>query len=336
MAKRYGRPRYQRKGSLSPRTARTSSSGRPTELEAVWRYSPPPIESYRGDFLPSKLSRLRALLSGAFDDVLDRDARAVRAGASVAERHPLAVLIEHARLAAEAIATGRPAGFIPDLTALIGVVNSLEQFQIDPTFPEIVGHCRSPEGYRHDMLVLGMAGLLQRLGVYEVRLLSSAHPGGALDFEFGPPGQRRLAVEVKAPDLFDGPTRSVTRAEAERAIENVWRDALGGSDPQIPDSTPALLLTGGVTLRLESLPVIHAVAEDWIREHGPKHPNVSGIGIMTYYATTQVGPPGPGPGGLEIPVVAVVSTTLVYALNPAPNVMIRLRLGPPLPRLLPR
>jgi|HubBroStandDraft_1064217.scaffolds.fasta_scaffold08402_2 hypothetical protein len=325
MAKRYGK--------------RGGAAGRfripPTDRDRAavyWSYDHPPVADYTPELVPELLDRLRSLLPEALDDVLARDSRALQTGAALSNRHPMAVLIEHAGLAIGTIADGNVRGYIPDLLALANVVNTLDQFREDPVFPEVRGHFRSAEGYRHDMLVLGMAGFLRRLRVYEVRLFSTSTQGGrTLDFEFGPPGQRRLAVEAKAPELFDGPTRPVTRGEADRAIEDVWRKALGGPNPQVPDSTPALLLTGGVTLKLESLPIIQEAAVAWIGEHGPRHPNITGIGIMTFYSKAVIEPVVTSPTGPIRTVHGSVSSTFAYALNPAPNVPIRLILGPPVP-----
>ncbi len=325
---------------MSKRWAKHRGSGLPRrypatvrEVEKVyWNYEYPPVEDYSPEYVPRLILRLEGLLPDALADVLARDKRHVRTGAGMADRHPLAVLVEHAERAPPMIAAGETGGYIPDLLALTNVVNTLEQFRSDPTFHEIVGHLRSAEGYRHDLLVLGMAGFLKRLGIYHVRLFSTARQDGpTVDFDFGPAHGQRLAVEAKAPALFDGPTRAVTREEAVEAIRSVWTRAVGGSDPQVPPGTPALLLTGGVTLQLESLPTIQSVAESWIQEHGHRHPNIAGISIMTFYSTAVIEPAVPGPSGPSRQVHGSVSSTFAYALNPAPDCPIKLHLGPPVP-----
>ncbi len=292
----------------------------------------PEARDYTPEFVPNLIARLERLLGPAWNRIRLRDEHGRRARPPNPARHPLAVLVEHARLAAGNIAREEYPGYVPDLLALSAVVEILSGAREEGVFPEIVRQLARPEGYRHDMLVLGMADLLSRYTPYDVRLFSSTAKGErVVDFDFGEIAGARLAVETKGPSEFDGPTRVVSPDEATRAIEKIWNKTTGGRRPQLRPDRPGMILTGGVTLRLESLPVIRNAAERWLQVHGERHPSVHAIATMTFVAVSFVNPPVMTHAGPRTLIHGVGRTRFEWAFNPFYNGPVRVVLAPDVP-----
>ena len=135
------------------------------------------------------------------------------------------------------------------------------------------------------MVMLGMWDQVKRHGTHDIHLVSSRTSARhQVDLVLGDASDPKLHVEVKTPQEFDGPQAMVGRAEATTAIEREWRRALHGADPQLPPDKPSILLLGGLTLRLEGLPVVKHAAEKWLSSRGRTKPNLWGIAVLTYFS----------------------------------------------------
>ena len=289
----------------------------------------PTVRDYSPEFVPTLLGQLRSLLGPTWERIRLRDERGQRARPQNPTRHPLAVLVEHAYLAAGNISRAEYPGNVPDLLALTAVVEILAGARERDAFPEIVTQLATREGYRHDMLVLGMVDLLRRYTSYDVRVFQSGVGGTrVVDFDFGESGGTRLAVETKGPREFDGPTRAVTPEESDQAIARIWSKATGGRTPQLRPDRPGVILTGGVTLRLESLPVIRDAAARWLQTHGRRHPAVHAIAIMTFIAVSVMNPPEITPDGPRTLIQGFGRTRFEWAFNPFYNGPVRVALAP--------
>lgn len=198
---------------------------------------PPVAQDSTSEFVPVLLARLEELLGPTWRRIRGVDRHGLVARPPNPVRHPLALLVEHAPLAALNMARGEFPGYVPDLLALTTGVELLAGARDEVSFPEIVSGMVRPEGSRHNMLVLGMVDLLRRYTAYDVELFRSrATTGRVIDFDFGQRPGPRLAVETKGPQEFDGPTRDVSAAVATRAIGKHNREPEGAASRPRPPS----------------------------------------------------------------------------------------------------
>jgi hypothetical protein len=277
----------------------------------------PDAPLYSDELNRATRARLREQLGQAWSRIEDEDGRRRTARPPNRDRHLLAVLDEHAGLWAGEYPTIYP-GHMPDFLALYGVVSILETFRSLDIFPDFQGRAADPLQFRHDMVEFGFAHHLVTYTPYRVQLLRSSRIAGqrVFDLLFGPNDGPTLAVEVKTPREFDGPRRALTPANVRGAISRVWKGAVSGRDPQLPGHRPGLLLLGGVTLQLESLPVFARVAEEWLTIKGRNHPNLWGIVGLTFWSYTRV-PEGRRVGdGAEVEVSSHMGVRLAAAENP--------------------
>ncbi len=207
-------------------------------------------------------------------------------------RHLLPLLRESADLFVTEFARGIFPGRVGDLLAYHGTIAILERARTDPAFPDIVSQLETPEGFRHNMVMLGLWDLMMRHSPHRAHLVPpSFSTGRIVDLIIGELAGPSFHVEVKAPMEFDPPRANVTPSQADDAVRREWRRALHGPIPQVAPDTPAILLLGGLTLRLECLPIVKRAAEKWLDRRGASHPNVWGIAILTYFSYTRL-PPG--------------------------------------------
>ncbi len=268
------------------------------------------------------------LLGPVWSAINSRDLRGRRASPPNPRRHLLAVLYEHADTFAQQFPGVWP-GFLPDYLAFHGLVSVLSRARAEPSFPELVTLLERPEGFRHTMVMLGFADHIRRHTQLPVRLPASGPAGQrVVDLLLGPEDGSHFQVETKTPAEFDGPLAPVTPANARGAIRRAWAKAVGGRRPQLPAERPGVLLLGGVTLKLESLPIIAQAATDWLSRRGEGHPNLWGIVVLTYWSYSVI-PAGRRVGdGMPLTVNSHMGVQLRVAENPHYTGIPRIRLSP--------
>jgi hypothetical protein len=247
-------------------------------------------------FSPAVNERIHQLLAEVlgpvWNEIQARDARGRSANPPNPRRHLLVVLSEHADLWADESTRGIWPGHAPDYLAFHGVVAIMERSRSDPAFAEILTQLVTPEGFRHHMTLLGFADHISRHTPYPVRLTTAGDPGQrVVDLVLGPMGGHSFQVEIKTPREFDGPVVALTRSNALGALSRAWAGSVGGQNPQLPPDRPGILLLGGLTMRVESLPVFDEAARDWLSHHGRSHPFLWGVVSQTFW-TYSLTPPG--------------------------------------------
>ena len=113
------------------------------------------------DFSPALNGRIHRLLADLMGDTWTRieasDRRGREARPANPRRHLLAVLSDHANDFAQQFVNGVWPGKGLDYLAFHGIVSIMERFRTDPLFSECVAQMVTPEGFRHNMTVLGFA-----------------------------------------------------------------------------------------------------------------------------------------------------------------------------------
>ena len=277
----------------------------------------PDLETFSPDVNDRMQRTLQSLLGGVWDEIRARDARGQAARPRNAKRHLLAVLAEHANLWADESQRGVWPGHAPDYLAFHGVVAILERARAHPAFAEVTTQLVSPAGFRHHMTMLGFADHIRRHTPYPVNLTSVGSPGErVVDLILGPMDGQSFHVETKTPRDFDGPVVALTESNVRGALSRAWPRAVGGPNPQLPPDRPGILLLGGLTMRVESLPVFDGVARDWLARRGRVHPYLWGIVAQTFWSYSII-PAGRSVGdGAPISIDAHMGVRLSLVENP--------------------
>jgi hypothetical protein len=247
-------------------------------------------------FSPATNVRMHRLLSDLlgprWNEIQVRDSRGQAARPPNPRRHMLAVLSEHANIWAGEFPSGIWPGHAPDYLAFHGVVSILERSRSLAAFPNLIPQLVSPEGFRHHMTTLGFADHISQHTQYSVGL-PSANPAGSrvVDMVLGPEQGDRILVETKTPREFDGAVAHLTRPNVLGALSRAWSTSVAGPTPQLPRDRPGVLLLGGLTMRVETLPVFDEVARDWLSRRGSSHPYLWGVIAQTFWTYT-ITPPG--------------------------------------------
>jgi hypothetical protein len=279
--------------------------------------------------LPDRVrTRIRSELGRTWERIAAADRRGQEARPPNPSRHLLAVIDESVgQFSLDEVAARYP-GRLPDLLALTAMANILEQSHDFEVLPELVSSMASPKDFRHHMLTLGLADHLRTYTPYTVRLPIRAPDGGRIVDLLLSDGGKIMEIETKTSDEFDGARRQVTPSKARGAISRAWAKAIGGPRAQLGRNGPGMLLLGGVTLQVESLDVIRDVAAEWLATHGPSHPDVWGIAVLTYWTYTLGSPAAELASGRAVEIHARGGVQLRAAENPFYRGPIRIALTP--------
>jgi hypothetical protein len=235
---------------------------------------------------------LDELMGDTWTRIQASDRRGREARPANPRRHLLAILSDHANEYSEQFVRGIWPGNAPDYLAFHGVVSILDRCRLNPLFPECIAQMVSFAGFRHNMTVIGFADHITRHTNYPIRLVSGRERGErVVDLILGEGPDGSIQMETKTPQEFDGPIRALTPQNVRGAISRAWAKAVSGPRPQLPTDRPGALLLGGLTMRVETLPVFETTALEWLRSHGAGHPNLWGIIAQTFW-TYSITPPG--------------------------------------------
>ncbi|MGP8073453.1 MAG: hypothetical protein ACLP74_00305, partial [Thermoplasmata archaeon] len=226
-----------------------------------------------------KLSRLKEILGERYDEQV---ARSRRFDGAHFESMPRLQQVISRNLESASAHEGSGSIYVYEFIELVVLVELLERWRADPTFPRILADLLTEDGYRHSLSTLLAVSQLTDLG-NGVGLYGELGARVKVpDFWIQVSAHNRLNVEVKAPALLVAPDPALSREDAETALEGARKDSIKGGRPQLPRDTPGILLLGGVYLSASDLDTLESVCVVSMNQKGPNYSHIAGVMLLSF------------------------------------------------------
>ena len=239
-------------------------------------------------FLEGLIEQVRRLLGGDAFDLLERRESRIRPE-SKKKRHPLMVVVQQVRSIVATFATSTPTVDDRPVMELVALLQTLERWQRDPTFPTMVNDLGLGNAYAHTAITLAAATLLEDLG--NSVEFHQARAGRTPDLRLVIRAQLYVGGEVKAPQVLRSPKGALGYAKLLKVIETEMKHARTGGKGQLAQGQPALLVIGGFHLAASDLRDFERAATAYLEKKAKagQHRHVMGIGVFSFGSTVVRG-----------------------------------------------
>jgi len=273
------------------------------------------------------LDRLRVLLMSRFDEQLHMIEKLAKRRGSASELPRIARLIANCSTSATSLGSGQGAIFLEDVVELSALVELMERWRRDPGAVRVFDGLVLPEQYHHSLVLLVAISNLTDLG-NGVGLYGTRPPGIPVpDFWIQAGANRRLDVEVKAPEELQSRNRPLSREDGKNAFEKGRRKALKGKKAQLQHGEPGVLLLGGAGLTSTDLMTLEEVVTAQMASHGKRYPHIAAVMLLSFNLIAEGKVLGSGEP-LNLDKALSGGVQIRYVPNPSYGGSIQIRIGP--------
>lgn len=191
------------------------------------------------------ISRAEALIGDTLDDLVQRYQLGATSKTPPRYQHRLIELLLRMRKAADS-----PDDGLAESTAALaaaevsGILQTFEDWQSDPAWPEFQQAARDPRTYLHAVTTLTVATALRQHHPGTV-LVASSSPGRSPDLRMVVTDEHDLAVEMKTSLSLGQRAKPMRLDEAIEFITDALKNASSGFRGQLEEGHPGVLVVGG-------------------------------------------------------------------------------------------
>ncbi len=231
---------------------------------------PEPASPPEGDpkLFASVIENVQRLLGPTFDSIEQTDRRARESKTPPKHRHPLMVMVQALRSDIASFAAGTPSVHIDYLMELRSLLESLERWQGNPFWSEMVRGLYGENEYLHAVILLAAATYFEDAGNNVEFKEAGRHRTPDLFLVLGP--RHRIAVEIKAPKELRGPSAALGYQKLRDLVQVSMKKAGTGQSGQLSRQHPAVLVIGSFRTVPSDLKDFEQAAADYLSDAAKK------------------------------------------------------------------
>ncbi len=228
----------------------------------------------------SVIENVQQLLGPTFDSLEQTDRRGRESRTPPKHRHPLMAMVQALRSDIASFA-GTPSVHIDYLMELRSLLESLERWQRNPFWSEMVRGLYSENEYLHAVILLAAATYFEDAGNNVEFKEAGRHRTPDLFLVLGP--RDRIAVEIKAPKELRGPRTALGYQKLRDLVQSSMKKAGTGQSGQLSRQHPAMLVIGSFRTVPSDLKDFEQAAADYLRDAAKrgKHKHLLSVGLLS-------------------------------------------------------